>query len=400
MLVSSLVVLAAAYAAGVTRIWKSAGAGRGISYAQVAAFGAGWVTLVIALASPLDEWSETLFVAHMAQHELLMVVAAPLIALSAPLIALLWIAPAGRRRQWIEAVRNPVLSGAWAALTAPATVWLLHAFALWIWHLPSLYQAALEHEAIHAVQHICFFATATLFWWTMAHGRYGRLGYGAAVVYLFATALHSGVLGALLAFSPEVWYPAYSSGRGDWGLLPLQDQQLAGLVMWVPAGLVFAFGGLVFFAAWLRESERRSRFPTHSPRQRIASPQNHPGLPIVVLLCACGFGAGCNRRPDAAADARLLERTASWAAAVRFAGELAEEHKVPAGYVHDVVHKASAETASNRDALRGNGRDQGSGARGMRIDSVLVRSRCSTKPTTFGRCQTCMRWPIWKSTCA
>src|SRR2546426_879159 len=100
MLVSSQ--LAVGYAAGVRRIWKSAGAGRGISYCQVTAFAAGWLTLVTALASPLDEWSETLFVAHMVQHELLMVVAAPLIALSAPLIALLWRAPVGRRRRWIE----------------------------------------------------------------------------------------------------------------------------------------------------------------------------------------------------------------------------------------------------------------------------------------------------------
>ena len=83
-------------------------------------------------------------------------------------------------------------------LTAPASVFLLHAIALWVWHLPALYDYALEHEGVHVVQHLCFFGTAALFWWGIAHGRYGRVGYGAAVVYVFATAVHGGVLGALL----------------------------------------------------------------------------------------------------------------------------------------------------------------------------------------------------------
>jgi putative membrane protein len=148
----------------------------------------------------------------------------------------------------------------WTALTAPATVWLLHALALWIWHLPSLFDAALEHEGIHAVQHLTFYLTAALFWWSLLQGRYGRAGYGAAVIYLFATGLHSGVLGALLTFSSDSWYPAYAAASLTWGLTPLEDQQLAGLVMWVPAGLIFVAGGLAFFAAWLRESGRRSRF--------------------------------------------------------------------------------------------------------------------------------------------
>jgi hypothetical protein len=108
------------------------------------------------------------------------------------------------------------------------------------------------------VQHISFFGTAALFWWGIAHGRYGRIAYGAAVVYVFATAVHSGVLGALLTFSPRVWYAPYLTSHAS-GLTPLEDQQLAGLLMWVPAGLIFAMGGLGFFAAWLRESDRRTR---------------------------------------------------------------------------------------------------------------------------------------------
>jgi cytochrome c oxidase assembly factor CtaG len=192
-----------------------------------------------------------------------MVVAAPLVAMSAPLIAVLWAVPPIRRRA-LKSVRHPPLTLCWTALTAPASVFLLHAAALWIWHLPSLYAYALEHEAVHVVQHLCFFGSAALFWWGIVHGRYGRVAYGAAVVYVFATAVHSSVLGALLTFSPRVWYGPYLSSRGG-GLTPLEDQQLAGLLMWIPAGLIVGIGGLALFAAWLRESERRTRFTPALP---------------------------------------------------------------------------------------------------------------------------------------
>jgi len=135
---------------------------------------------------------------------------------------------------------------------------------LWVWHLPALYDYAIEHEDVHVLQHICFFGTAALFWWGIAHGRYGRASYGAAVVYVFATAVHGGVLGALLTFSPRVWYAPYVVNHPA-GLTPLEDQQLAGLLMWVPAGLTFVAGGLILFAAWLRQSDRLSRFSSAPP---------------------------------------------------------------------------------------------------------------------------------------
>jgi putative membrane protein len=248
-LILSLLVFAGLYATGVWRLWQSAGAGKGISRAQVGAFSAGWLTLIVALVSPVDALSDSLLWVHMVQHELLMIVAAPLIALSAPLVA----------GVWALRLRIPRTFHALGWLTAPAFVFLLHAFALWIWHLPSLYDAALEHESVHIAQHICFFSSACLFWWGMLHGRYGRLGYGAAVIYLFATAMHSGVLGALLTVAPYPWYRDYITTTSAWGYTPLEDQQVAGLIMWIPASLVFLVAGLAFLAAWLRESERRVR---------------------------------------------------------------------------------------------------------------------------------------------
>jgi putative membrane protein len=259
MLVSSLAIVLTLYAAGIARLWRSAGYGRGIRVFEALAFGSGWLAIVIALSPPLDEWSEQWLVAHMVQHELLMVVAAPLIALSAPIVGFLWALPSNHRRRLIESVHRPPVPTVWSALTSPACAFLLYGLALWVWHVPALYDYALEHEGIHIVQHLCFFGTAALFWWGIAHGRYGRSGYGAAVVYVFATAVHGGILGALLTVSPRVWYAPYVAHPPP-GLTPLEDQQLAGLLMWVPAGLAFVAAGLLLFAAWLRQSDRLSRF--------------------------------------------------------------------------------------------------------------------------------------------
>jgi putative membrane protein len=263
MLVSSLLVLIGVYALGLARLWRAAGYGRGVRRLEALAFASGSLALVVALSPPLDEWSEQWLAAHMIQHELLMVVAAPLIAASAPVIAFLWALPSGTRRRTIDSLRREPFVSSWSAITSPLSVFLLHALALWVWHLPALYESALAHESVHILQHLCFFGTAALFWWGIAHGRYGRAGYGAAVVYVFATALHGGLLGALLTLSPRLWYASYAVAHSS-GLTPLEDQQLAGLLMWVPAGLIFIVGGLVLFAAWLRQSDRLTRFKPSS----------------------------------------------------------------------------------------------------------------------------------------
>jgi cytochrome c oxidase assembly factor CtaG len=267
MPVSSLLLLLVVYGTGLVRVWRSAGYGRGIRQREAWAFACGWIAMAVALSPPMDELSDVWLVAHMVQHELLIIVAAPLVAAGAPLLALLWAVPGGLRRRALESVRRPPITLAWALLTGPPAVFVLHGVALWVWHLPALYDDAVEHEAVHALQHLCFFSTAALFWWGIAHGRYGRHGYGAAVVYVFATALHGSVLGALLTFSPRVWYAPYMAGKPS-GLTPLEDQQLAGLLMWVPAGLVLAGLGLGLFAAWLRESDRRTRYKPTLPLHR------------------------------------------------------------------------------------------------------------------------------------
>jgi cytochrome c oxidase assembly factor CtaG len=267
MRVSSLVLLVAVYGIGVCRLWRHAGYGRGVRPFETAAFAMGSIALSLALSAPLDEWSEQWLAAHMVQHELLMVVAAPLIAVGMPLVGILWAMPAPFRRTVVSTIQRTHVPRVWQTTTTPPVAFVLYGLALWIWHMPVLYDSALKHEGVHALQHLCFFGTAALFWWGIVHGRQGRLGYGAAVVYLFVTALHGGVLGALLTVSPQVWYAPYLAHHPA-GLTPLEDQQLAGLLMWVPAGLAFVAGALFMFAAWLRQSDRVSRFkprPTLQP---------------------------------------------------------------------------------------------------------------------------------------
>ncbi len=247
------------YGRGVTRVWASAGLGHGIRRRSVVAYGAGIASLVVALVSPLDALSALLFSAHMSQHEILMLVAAPLIVMGRPIVALLWALPPGARARLARAAEQPALHGAWRTLTHPVVALIVHAVVLWAWHIPSLFEAAMRHDPLHAVQHLMFFGTAALFWWSLLAGRYGRAGYGVAVLFVFATGLHTGLLGVLLTFAHQLWYPIYAARAARAGADPLADQTLAGLIMWVPAGAILFVFALGLFAAWVAEAERRLR---------------------------------------------------------------------------------------------------------------------------------------------
>jgi cytochrome c oxidase assembly factor CtaG len=221
---------------------------------EILFFWSGWAALVLALVSPLHTMGEVLFTAHMLQHEILMLVAAPLLVLSRPLVTFVWALPFEWRRatgQWAK--RDPVRHS-WAFLTDPFTAWWIHAIAIWTWHAPFLFDLTLKSDLVHTAQHISFFFSALLFWWALFYAE-GRRSYGAAVLYLFTTAVHTSILGALLTFSPRLWYSAYANTTQAWGLTPLEDQQIGGLIMWIPAGLVYLGAGLWMFAAWLRESD-------------------------------------------------------------------------------------------------------------------------------------------------
>lgn len=253
-----LVPIAAAailYAAGraALRLRRRGGAVRTF---EAAAFAAGLAAVIVALVSPVDHLSERFFSVHMGQHELLMLVAAPLVVVGRPLIPFLAALPPPLQAVALRVARRRAVLRGWAFLTGPLVAVLLHAAARWVWHLPILFDAALESRAVHAAQHASFFFTAVLFWWSVVHGRYGRAGYGVAVLAVFLTAAHTGLLGAILTLAPSPLYRSYARLLGDGALA---DQVLAGLVMWVPAGALFTLVGLALFAAWLGEAARRAR---------------------------------------------------------------------------------------------------------------------------------------------
>lgn len=239
-----LALSALLYGTGLGRLWRRAGARRGISGWQAASFAAGWLALAAALVTPLDALGSRLFAAHMVQHELLMVVAAPLLVLGRPLAAWTWALAPSQRRRVGAATRWPWLAGAWSGITRPVTAWTLHAVALWAWHVPVLFEAALHHEAVHVLQHTTFLGTALLFWWAVLGGDPRSPRGGFALAYLFTTMMHTGALGALLTFAPTAWYPAYEQAGGAFGLTPVEDQQLGGLIMWVPGGIAYVIAGL------------------------------------------------------------------------------------------------------------------------------------------------------------
>jgi cytochrome c oxidase assembly factor CtaG len=249
-----LAISGVAYAVGVCRLWRLAGIGRGVRGWQAACFASGWLLLSAALLSPLHRLGERLFTAHMVEHEILMVLAAPLLVIARPVGGMLWSLPAA----WRPAVggfgRSRALALARGWLTGPAVATSLHGIAIWVWHVPVLYEAALAHPLVHWLQHLSFFATALLFWWSLLHGRARHRGYGAAVFYLFVTAIHSGFLGILLAIARAPVYPSQASEAPRWGLTPLEDQQLAGLVMWVPAGMIYAAAALALAGLWISRS--------------------------------------------------------------------------------------------------------------------------------------------------
>jgi putative membrane protein len=171
--------------------------------------------------------------------------AAPLLVLGRPLAT--WtgaLSPAQRRTVGRLFARRG-WAGAWSALTDPLAAFALHAIALWAWHLPAAFDAALAQAGWHIAQHASFLGTALLFWWSvLGHDPRGRYGAGHAAASLFATMMHTGALGALLSLAPNPWYAPYVATTLALGLDPAQDQQLGGLVMWVPAGLVYVVAAL------------------------------------------------------------------------------------------------------------------------------------------------------------
>jgi len=247
------------YGRGIRRLWARAGLWRGIGRWHVLLFVLGQAVVVIALVSPLDRLGGTLLSAHMAQHGLLVTAAPVLLLLGKPAVAFAWALPPGWSKGRGAAVmwRPLARAGLWLSRPFPAAT--LHGLALWVWHAPGLFDAAVGREWLHTLEHASFFGTALLFWRAILDARSGER-IGLALAGAFATLMHGGLLGGLITMAPRPLYGWYEGHTELWGLTTLDDQQLAGLLMWVPMGLVY-FGACLGLAA------------------RLMAPMDHPFRP-------------------------------------------------------------------------------------------------------------------------
>jgi cytochrome c oxidase assembly factor CtaG len=213
----------------------------------------GWTVLALSLTSPLHQGGEQSFTLHMIEHELIMLLATLLLAASHAGGVLAWGLPAPLRRALGGSWKAP-LTSAWRRLTEPVTATIVQAIVLWAWHAPALFDRALDNEAWHAAQHLSFVAASLLFWVAMLDPRRG--GYLLSAALLFLTSLMEGALGALMSLSQSPWYSAYAAmGVSGIGLDPTTDQQLAGLIMWIPGGVVHGAAALALLYRWLSTNE-------------------------------------------------------------------------------------------------------------------------------------------------
>ncbi len=220
-------------------------------------FAGALLAIGIALISPLNALSDALASAHMVQHVLLVLVAAPLLTLSAPSATLLRGTPSPLNKAmgpW-----RGRLGQMWRRLPMVRDVtalWLLNTGTLWFWHAALPYEVALDNEIAHVTEHVTFFVTALLFWRMVIGVRATeRVPQGLGAMLVFAMALQSGFLSLLLTFARTPWYSSYATTTRAWGLEPLADQQLAGVIMWIPAGLIYLGVALALFVSWIRSSD-------------------------------------------------------------------------------------------------------------------------------------------------
>lgn len=259
VVVAGLVGAALAYARGAARL-RRRGA-RGPSARRAASFWGGLSALGIALVSPLDAAAGALFSFHMVQHLLLVVVAAPLLVAARPVRTLVAGLPAASRSVAVRQGSAMARSGSARALRRPAVAWTVATLVLWAWHTPTLYTAGVENPPIHALEHASFLVTSMVVWSVALRRSRATAGALGRALFLSAWALQSALLGALLLFGSTPLFPVHGEGPASWGLTPLQDQQLAGALMWIPPSAVSLAVAAGILVGSFRAMDDRARRP-------------------------------------------------------------------------------------------------------------------------------------------
>ena len=257
MHVDPLVILGLALAAVV--YWRGLRAVP-VAAARVASYYLGLLTVALALLSPLATLAEQLFLAHMIQHLVLIMVAVPLVLLGAPAVPLARGLPREIRRAYLVPIaRSRVYHALSAPLMNPIVALGLYVGLLTLWHVPTLYDAAVQDAVLHALEHFTFLAIALVFWLQVIdpYPFHAPLRYPLRIVYLFLATAHNTVLGGILSFADPSLYPYYA-GRAvrPFDISASFDQQAGGAIMWVPGGMVHLIAISFAFAAWMSAEDR------------------------------------------------------------------------------------------------------------------------------------------------
>jgi putative copper resistance protein D len=223
--------------------------------ARSIAFAGGLLAIAFALMSGIEQYDTALFSVHMVQHVLLILVAAPLIALAAPVTLLLRVSRPEARRRWIlPALHSRVLK----AISHPVVAWVLFVAVMWGSHFSPLFNLALENPWAHDLEHVLFLVTALLFWWPAVglDPTPWRMPHAARGLYVFLQMPQNTFLAVVILYAAAPLYPHYATLNRSWGPSPLVDQQMAGGIMWIAGDLLFiaAIGAII--AAWMRFEER------------------------------------------------------------------------------------------------------------------------------------------------
>lgn len=204
-------------------------------------FATGLLAMFLALNGPLHDISDFyLFSGHMVQHLVLTFVTPPLLLLGTPGF------------MYRPALRIPAVAAVARFITGPRAAFAIFNLVLAVWHLPPMYNSAMYYHEVHILQHLMFLVGAVIVWWPLLSPlpELPRLSYPGQMLYSFLLTLPMTIISIFIVYADHILYPAYASAPRLWGLSPLEDQRLGGLIMWIPGGLFFYALTTVVFFKW------------------------------------------------------------------------------------------------------------------------------------------------------
>ena len=263
-----LMIVGSCYLVGKIRLEKRIRR-RGVGNSSTITFWGGLIALILALVSPISVYAEDLFFMHMVQHILLIMVAAPLLLLANPMKTLIWAFPKGIRKFMGQRLNSQgVIRRILALSVMPVVSWFVFAVCVWLWHSPSAYNAALENVIVHLFEHITIFVAGVILWWAVIGPAPIRsyLPYPLRCLYILAALVQNTILGAMLTFAEAPLYSYYGNAPAHWGITTDYDQQLGGIIMWIPGGMMYLAALIILFFMWVKREDSSMNSSLHARR--------------------------------------------------------------------------------------------------------------------------------------